>query len=172
MMHCPTVHIRPPHCQPDYYRSAPVASQLVGTPAGQGICGASNGQSRVAEMHHLLENRYHTTAEPCQTGRKMIFPSLNFRGQVQVMKKLLLAGVSVFSLGTAASAADLAARPYTKAPALAPGYNWSGFYAGVMGGYAWATNGNGSGGFGGGTLGYNWQAPGSQYVFGIEVDGA
>jgi outer membrane immunogenic protein len=88
------------------------------------------------------------------------------------MRKLLLAGVAVFSLGTAASAADLAARPYTKAPALAPGYNWSGFYAGVMGGYAWATNGNGSGGFGGGTLGYNWQAPGSQYVFGIEVDGA
>jgi outer membrane immunogenic protein len=35
------------------------------------------------------------------------------------MKKLLLAGVALVSLVTAASAADLAARPYTKAPALA-----------------------------------------------------
>jgi outer membrane immunogenic protein len=87
------------------------------------------------------------------------------------MKKLLLAGVALVSLVTAASAADLAARPYTKAPALAaPGYNWSGFYAGVMGGYAWASDGNG--GFGGGTIGYNWQAPGSQFVFGLEADAA
>jgi outer membrane immunogenic protein len=87
------------------------------------------------------------------------------------MKKLLLAGVALVSLVTAASAADLAARPYTKAPALvSPGYNWSGFYAGVMGGYAWASDAKG--GFGGGTIGYNWQAPGSQFVFGLEVDAA
>jgi outer membrane immunogenic protein len=87
------------------------------------------------------------------------------------MKKFLLAGVALISLASAASAADLAARPYTKAPALvAPAYNWSGFYAGVMGGYAW---GSGlKGGFGGGTVGYNWQAPGSQFVFGLEVDAA
>ena len=32
------------------------------------------------------------------------------------MKKLLLAGAALLSLMTAASAADLAARPYTKAP--------------------------------------------------------
>jgi outer membrane immunogenic protein len=87
------------------------------------------------------------------------------------MKKLLLAGVALVSLVTAASAADLAARPYTKAPALvSPGYNWSGFYAGVMGGYAWQSDLKG--GFGGGTIGYNWQAPGSQFVFGLEVDAA
>ena len=87
------------------------------------------------------------------------------------MKNLLLASVALFALTSAASAADLAARPYTKAPAMvAPGYNWSGFYAGVMGGYAWADGANG--GFGGGTVGYNWQAPGSQFVFGIEVDAA
>jgi outer membrane immunogenic protein len=87
------------------------------------------------------------------------------------MKKLLLAGVALVSLATAASAADLAARPYTKAPAqVSPGYNWSGFYAGVMGGYAWATDAKG--GFGGGTIGYNWQAPGSQFVFGLEADAA
>jgi outer membrane immunogenic protein len=85
------------------------------------------------------------------------------------MKRLLLAGVALFALVTTASAADLAARTYTKAPvAVSPAYNWSGFYAGAVGGYAWASDGNG--GFGGGTVGYNWQAPGSQFVFGLEVD--
>jgi outer membrane immunogenic protein len=97
------------------------------------------------------------------------------------MKKFLLATVAfaAFSVATQASAADLAARPYTKAPpAIAPGYNWSGFYLGVMGGYAWGTvsNTGGSsdlnGGFGGGTIGYNWQAPGSMWVWGLEADAA
>ena len=54
------------------------------------------------------------------------------------MKKLLLA-VSALALSVAsASAADLAARPYTKAPALPAAYDWSGFYIGVNGGYGWA----------------------------------
>jgi outer membrane immunogenic protein len=86
------------------------------------------------------------------------------------MKKLLLAGAAFLSLMTAASAADLASRPYTKAPPLSPAINWSGFYIGAMGGYAFDSD-NG-GGFGGGTVGYNWQFPGSQFVFGIEVDAA
>ena len=81
----------------------------------------------------------------------------------------MLAWLSL-SLMTAASAADLAARPYTKAPPLSPANNWSGFYIGAMGGYAFDSD-NG-GGFGGGTVGYNWQFPGSQFVFGIEVDAA
>ena len=62
---------------------------------------------------------------------------LNYRGQT--MKRLLLAGVAL-SVATAASAADLRARPYAKAPAAAvmsPAYNWSGFYVGAMGGYGW-----------------------------------
>lgn len=84
------------------------------------------------------------------------------------MKRLLLAGAALVSLMTAASAADLAARPYTKAAPLSPATNWSGFYIGAMGGYAFDSD-NG-GGFGGGTIGYNWQA--SQFVFGIEVDAA
>ena len=86
-----------------------------------------------------------------------------------------------------ASAADLPARTYTKGPVVSPAYNWSGFYVGVMGGYAWSDEvtvgitGVGTvtgqsdalkGGFGGGTIGYNWQAPGSQFVFGIEADAA
>src|SRR6478736_2012136 len=86
------------------------------------------------------------------------------------MKKLLLAGAASLSLMTAASAADLAARPYTKAPPLSPAINWSGFYIAALGGYAFDSD-NG-GGFGGGPIGYNWQFPGSKFVFGMEVDAA
>ena len=94
----------------------------------------------------------------------------NFRGQI--MKRLLLAGVAL-SVATAASAADMQARPYSKAPpaAVVAAYNWTGFYIGAMGGGGWES-GAGSGGFGGGTVGYNWQLPGSQFVFGVEVDAA
>ena len=90
------------------------------------------------------------------------------------MKQLLLAGAALLSVATAASAADLRARPYAKAAppaAVVAAYNWSGFYIGAMGGYGSETDA-GSGGFGGGTIGYNWQLPGSQFVFGVEVDAA
>lgn len=96
----------------------------------------------------------------------------NFRGQN--MKQLLLAGVAAVSVVGAASAADMQARPYKAPPpaaVISPAYNWSGFYVGAMGGYGWGNNA-GNGGFGGGTVGYNWQFPGSQFVFGVEVDAA
>jgi len=100
---------------------------------------------------------------------------LNFRGQN--MKRLLLAGAALsVASATAASAADMQARPYTKAPPpalVSPAYNWSGFYIGAMGGYAFGSGDNeGSGGFGGGTIGYNWQFFGSPFVLGVEVDAA
>jgi outer membrane immunogenic protein len=99
------------------------------------------------------------------------------------MKKLFLASVALIALSTVASAADLAARQYTKAPPMDPGINWTGFYIGAMGGYGWSDHGrvtvggvafagSGSdinGGFGGGTIGYNWQM-GSPWVFGLEAD--
>lgn len=44
------------------------------------------------------------------------------------MKKFLLGTVALIALGSAANAADLAAR-YTKAPVVAPVSNWTGFYA-------------------------------------------
>jgi outer membrane immunogenic protein len=98
-----------------------------------------------------------------------------------------LALVAAFGVG-AASAADLAPWPYTKAPALPyAAYNWAGLYVGGHVGGSW-TNENwtntanttvfgnlnpgqgfsqsGTGVFGGGQLGYNWQA--SNYVFGLE----
>lgn len=99
---------------------------------------------------------------------------------------------------SAASAADLPARTYTKAPAVvAPVYNWTGFYVGVNAGGAWGSSDpttttifsptgyfattspgaiaiagaqriNSSGFTGGLTAGYNWQA--SNFVFGLESD--
>src|ERR1700676_5468384 len=99
------------------------------------------------------------------------------------MKKLLLTTIAFAALASSASAADLAARPYAKAPpTIAAAYNWSGFYVGAMGGYGWSdrvtilgvatTGADIKGGFGGGTVGFNYQAPGSMFVFGVEADAA
>lgn len=91
------------------------------------------------------------------------------------MKKLAL-GLLLASIAGAASAADLSApraAPYTKAPVVSPVTNWSGFYIGAMGGYASEATSDPlalKGGFGGGTVGYNWQF--GTFVLGIEGDGA
>jgi outer membrane immunogenic protein len=52
------------------------------------------------------------------------------------MNKFLLSAVGLVVMAISASAADLAARPYTKAPpvAVAAAYDWSGFYIGVNAG--------------------------------------
>jgi outer membrane immunogenic protein len=92
------------------------------------------------------------------------------------VKKILLTTAALIALGMApAAAADLAARPYTKAPAAAIAINnWTGFYIGAMGGYAQEDTsdalGEISGGFAGGTLGYNWQT--GNFVLGVEADAA
>ncbi|QOZ45374.1 porin family protein [Bradyrhizobium sp. CCBAU 53340] len=89
------------------------------------------------------------------------------------MKEILLASAALIALTGAASAADLAARPYTKAPvAMASVYNWTGFYLGLVGGGAWEDSSSPrmQGGFVGGTAGYNWQT--GNVVFGIEADGS
>jgi outer membrane immunogenic protein len=54
----------------------------------------------------------------------------------------------------------------------APGYNWTGFYIGAMGGYGWSNSGgrDWDGGFAGGTIGANWQM--SNFVLGVEGEGA
>ncbi len=105
------------------------------------------------------------------------------------MKKIVLASAALVVMSAPAFAADLGARRYTKAPApiVSPATNWSGFYVGAMGGYGWSNSVSASvpgaggatvntdalkGGFGGGTIGYNWQMPGSQFVWGLEVDAA
>lgn len=81
-----------------------------------------------------------------------------------------------------ASAADMGRPVYKAAPApVMAGYNWTGFYVGIHGGYAWgelgsnllgAGNTDVDGWFGGGQIGWNWQGAGSPWVFGVEVDSA
>jgi outer membrane immunogenic protein len=105
------------------------------------------------------------------------------------MKKVLLVTASLIALGAAAPAvaADLAARPYTKAPAMiAAVYDWSGFYIGANGGWGsshkcwdFTTTGgafvaaegchDATGGTAGGQVGYRWQA--GTWVFGVEAQG-
>jgi len=92
---------------------------------------------------------------------------------------------SVLGAG-AANAADLPARMVTKAPIYTkappiPVFNWTGFYVGANIGIGSArassdimtidTSQTLTGVIGGGQVGYNWQAPGSPWVFGVELDG-
>jgi outer membrane immunogenic protein len=94
------------------------------------------------------------------------------------MRRVLLSTLNLIAMtATGALAADLPrALPPTNAPAFVPGYNWTGFYAGINGGYGWgnsnwdglATEPNVHGGLVGATAGYNWQT--GALVFGIEGD--
>lgn len=103
------------------------------------------------------------------------------------MKKFLLGTVALVAFAAPAAAADLAARPYTKAaPMIAAVYDWSGFYVGANGGWGssrkcWdavtaagafiASEGchDATGGTAGGQIGYRWQS--GTWVFGVEGQG-
>lgn len=97
------------------------------------------------------------------------------------MKRVLFASISLMALAIAgtAGAADLPRRG--AAPVAAPvymqaAYNWSGFYAGIVGGWGFGrSHWSGAvgdtdvdGGMIGGTLGYNWQN--GPTVVGVETD--
>lgn len=112
------------------------------------------------------------------------------------MKRMVIGMAAAMSLfATGALAADLAARPYVKAPVMVdPVWSWTGFYIGGNGGYSWGrsrtdvtynntatgaviappagsiTNASFdmNGGIAGGQIGYNWQS--ANWVFGIEGD--
>ena len=87
------------------------------------------------------------------------------------MKKLVLALTAVAALTTSASAADLGARPYAKAPVpYASAYNWTGFYIfGGGGGGLWAADQHvqTTGTVG---VGYDWQVN-PTWVAGVFADG-
>ncbi|MFB9264557.1 outer membrane protein [Bradyrhizobium erythrophlei] len=102
------------------------------------------------------------------------------------MKKFLLGTVALVALAAPASAADLAARPYTKAPPMvAAVYDWTGFYIGANGGWGSSRNcwdavpagiflgsegcHDATGGVAGGQIGYRWQS--GTWVFGLEAQG-
>jgi outer membrane immunogenic protein len=112
------------------------------------------------------------------------------------MRHVALASIAaLFVVGAVhgASAADMPSAPVvTKAPAVVPAFNWSGFYVGGFVGGAWGSdasafdrgggpftsyNGAGPHGWsydlgssmiGGLTIGYNLQSAGSPIVFGLE----
>ena len=109
------------------------------------------------------------------------------------MKLNLVAGVTLaIFFASAAAAADMPAKaPIYKAPTIAA-YNWSGFYAGLNGGYSWGQSRSGveyfdifasiqppagsttsadvklDGGVFGGQIGVNWQS--GMWVGGLEAD--
>ena len=104
------------------------------------------------------------------------------------MKKLLIIAAAAALVSGSANAADMAARPYTKAPpAIAAVYDWSGFYIGANGGYATSRNcwnfesfigapfradqgcHDADGATAGGQIGYRWQS--AAFVFGLEAQG-
>jgi outer membrane immunogenic protein len=91
------------------------------------------------------------------------------------MKKLLLGAAAIIAFAAPAAAADLPARPYTKAPAYtAPEvvYNWTGFYIGGHLGGAFAGNNSlegSSGRFMGGVQGgFDYQFA-TNWVLGAEA---
>jgi outer membrane immunogenic protein len=105
------------------------------------------------------------------------------------MKKILLAVTAVAAMTGSASAADLAARPYVKAPIAAPVANWTGFYIfGGGGGGVWSADTGvqstvtgapilgfnqkqgGDGWFGTVGAGYDWQFSGT-WLAGVFADG-
>ena len=101
-----------------------------------------------------------------------------------------LAAAGLFASMNLASAADLAARPYAKAPPMvaASVYDWTGFYIGANGGWASSRNcwdmlfdvnsppltgpegcHDATGGTAGGQIGYRFQR--AAWVFGLEAQG-
>ena len=100
---------------------------------------------------------------------------------------------AAFALISSAHAADLAAAGGYRDDPSSPVSTWTGFYAGVSGGYGWNSNDQNltiadykpasiavgqfgtpqsDGGFGGVQIGYNWQVRyfGPQFVLGVETD--
>ncbi len=93
--------------------------------------------------------------------------------------KLGIATLALLATSFAAEAADMPVKgPYYKAAprSVVSYYNWTGFYAGINGGYGWGASDWDSpaialkpkGWLAGGTLGYNWQY--GAIVYGLEGD--
>ena len=97
---------------------------------------------------------------------------------ISKLTKLGIAVAALLATSFAAEAADMPVKGYYKGPprSVVSYYNWTGFYAGVNGGYGWGESNWDSpalslkpkGWMAGGTLGYNWQS--GAIVYGLEGD--
>ena len=105
------------------------------------------------------------------------------------MNRFLVAASVIAASTASAGAADVGSPPYTRAPAVYVGYDWSGFYIGANGGEALSRNcwsntvfrgvatvpsfaegcSNPEGATFGGQIGYRWQSV--SWVFGLEAQG-
>jgi outer membrane immunogenic protein len=116
---------------------------------------------------------------------------------IGTMKRVLTLTLGLFALSAVpALAADIPMKAPVAVPVMAPAFNWTGFYIGANGGYAFggrdsvdiAETSNGapfvagtwpgfgnfrnlqlSGAFAGGQIGYNWQVN-PNWVIGVEAD--
>jgi outer membrane immunogenic protein len=92
------------------------------------------------------------------------------------MSRFVLRALALIAAGSTASAqaADLYGRPSYTGNQLYDAFSWARPYLGGNLGYSWGsvanTPVNPSGVTGGVQAGYNWQQPGSQWVFGLEGD--
>ena len=114
---------------------------------------------------------------------------------MRASKTIAISVFAALTAASAASAADMAPRPYTKAPApIVEVWGWTGFYIGGNAGYSWGRSSTDvsyyntltglpivapagsitssgfdmNGGIAGGQIGYNWQS--NNWVFGLEAD--
>jgi outer membrane immunogenic protein len=115
--------------------------------------------------------------------------------RASTFKAIATAAFAVMAVIPTASAADLAPRPYTKAPpVMVEVWNWTGFYIGGNAGYSWGRSSTDltyfntttgaiiapppgsisnasfdmNGAIAGGQAGYNWQT--GNWVLGVEAD--
>jgi hypothetical protein len=137
----------------------------------------------------IIGNTFSDKLKDMSKGTMLIdqYPGAQLGQEPQVLQ-LVKSGDIDFCISASANAADMAARPYTKAPpAIAALYDWSGFYVGANAGYASSWNcwnfesfagapftaGEGchdaDGAVVGGQIGYRWQS--SAFVFGLEAQG-
>jgi outer membrane immunogenic protein len=88
--------------------------------------------------------------------------------------------LALMAVAAPALAADAPVKAPARAAAVAPMFNWTGWYGGLHAGYGWGKtsvsplNGgerdDSDGWVGGAQIGYNWQS--GSWVWGVELDGA
>jgi outer membrane immunogenic protein len=178
-----------PACRyfPRYHRSRRVAITIIFSVLYGAVSRWPQSPAMCADLFKLTQLNW-----PLD-GHALIVPPDSFVWGLSMRHLGLVVIAGALAMSGAASAADLARRPVYKAAPAPAVFNWSGFYVGGNAGWGWG-EGNGTvigvppvpavpivavgsersndrdGFLGGAQIGFNWQAPGSPWVFGIEAD--